>query len=217
GRFESGMRVYHRRLGKEVRLGRAEQLFAQDRESIEQAWPGDIVGLFDPGLFRIGDTLSQFGPELAFDEVPRFSPERFARVRLRDPMRRKQFQKGIEELCEEGAVQLFVEPGSEKDPICGVVGPLQLEVLVFRLEHEYGARVELEPLDVTVARWVEGASGPAELIARRVPRAVLDLDGRPVALFHDEWEENRARRDNPGWTLHATAPMGPRPSGEVPS
>jgi peptide chain release factor 3 len=206
GRFEGGMRVHHYRLGKGIRLNRAEQFFAQDREAVTEAFAGDIVGLYDPGLFRIGDTLSTEGP-MYFDAVPRFSPEHFARLQLLDPLKRKQLQKGILELSEEGTVQLFSEPGREKDPICGVVGRLQFDVLMFRLEHEYGAKVSFDALPYQHARWVEGSQGPEELTARRIPMAVLDQDGRPVALFRDEWELGRAQRDNESWSFHETAPI----------
>jgi peptide chain release factor 3 len=210
GKFEGGMRVWHYRLNKEIRLNRAEQFFAQERETVMEAYAGDIVGLYDPGLFRIGDTLSTGGP-LAFDAVPRFSPEHFARLTLRDPMKRKQFQKGVDELAEEGTVQLFTQKGREKDPIVGVVGRLQFDVLLYRLEHEYGAKVELEPLGVTVARWVtreDGSMPPtSELEAQYLTLPVTDIDGRTVALLRDEYELRRVERDNPGWRLNDTAPI----------
>ncbi len=200
------MRVHHFRLGKAIRLNRAEQFFAQERESVLEAYAGDIVGLYDPGLFRIGDTLSTDGP-MSFDAVPQFSPEHFARLQLLDPLKRKQLQKGIRELSEEGTVQLFTEPGREKDPVCGVVGRLQFDVLIFRLEHEYGAKVAFDLLPYQYARWVDGVVGCDELKARRIPMAVLDRDNRPVALFRDEWELQRAERDNENWTFHETAPI----------
>ncbi|MCS6858475.1 MAG: peptide chain release factor 3 [Sandaracinaceae bacterium] len=206
GKFESGMRVHHFRLGKEIRLARAEQLFADERTTIHEAWPGDIVGLHDPGIFRIGDTLTT-GTPFTFDAVPRFSPEHFARAVLLDPLKRKQMQKGIEELAEEGALQLFFQPGREKDPIIGVVGQLQFDVFVYRMEHEYGAKISLERLPYVCARWVVGAQSCAELEARRVPMAVTDIDGRPVALFPSEWDLRRVERDNPQWSLLPTAPM----------
>jgi len=207
GKFEGGMRVVHDRLGKEIRLKRAEQFFAQEREAVDEAWAGDIVGLYDPGVFRIGDTLAS-GMSVRFDAVPRFGPEHFARVRLRDPMKRKQLQKGIEQLAEEGTVQLFSEPGREKDPICGVVGQLQFDVLAFRLEHEYGAPIDLDRLPFFHARWVEGAAGPEALLKARIPMAVLDQDGLLVALFRDEWEVHRAVRDHADWVFNETAPLG---------
>jgi peptide chain release factor 3 len=206
GRFEGGMRVRHYRLGKEIRLNRAEQFFAQERETVMEAVAGDILGLYDPGLFRIGDSLST-GEPLAFDAVPRFSPEHFGRIQLLDPLKRKQLQKGVQELSEEGTVQLFMQPGREKDPICGVVGRLQFEVLTYRLQHEYGAKIAFDVLPYQHARWVDGVSTCEELTAKRVPLAVTDQDGRPVALFRDDWEVDRAIRENESWTFHDTAPI----------
>jgi peptide chain release factor 3 len=206
GKFTGGMRVFHHRLDKEIRLARAEQMMAQERQSVDEAWAGDIIGLYDPGIFRIGDTLSS-QPGLAFDTVPRFSPEFFARVVLRDPMKRKQLQKGIEQLSEEGTIQLFLEPGREKDPILGVVGELQFDVLKFRLENEYGAKVELERLGYSYARWVEGPTSAQDIVKARIAAGVLDVDGRPVALLRDDWELRRAQSDNPTWKFNATAPI----------
>lgn len=206
GKLEGGMKVNHYRLGKSIRLNRAEQFFAQDRETVHEAWAGDIVGLYDPGLFRIGDTLST-DASIVFDAVPRFSPEHFGRLQLLDPLKRKQLQKGIHELSEEGTVQLFREPGREKDPICGVVGRLQFEVLTFRVEHEYGAKITFDALPYQAARWVEGDATIEELKAKRIPLVVLDQDDRLVALFRNDWEVDRAVRDNPQWTFHETSPI----------
>ena len=139
--------------------------------------------------------------------MPRFSPEHFARLRLLDPMKRKQLQKGIDQLAEEGTVQLFTEKGREKDPILGVVGRLQFEVLTYRLEHEYGAKAEIELLPYQHARWVDGPSKPEELTAKRIAMAVLDIDGRPVALMRNDWELSVAMRDNPSWKFNETAPI----------
>lgn len=206
GKFESGMRVHHYRLGKQIRLARAEQLFASERQTVHEAWAGDVVGLHDPGIFRIGDTLASEAP-LTFDSVPRFSPEHFARLRLVDPMKRKQMQKGLGELAEEGTVQLFFEPGREKDPILGVVGQLQFEVLAYRLQNEYGAPVALDRLGYGYARWVAEVETPKELTARRIPLGVTDIDGRAVALLRDQWELQRVERDNTEWTFSETAPI----------
>ncbi len=204
GKFEGGMRVWHERLGKEIRLARAEQMMAQDRETVMEAYAGDIIGLYDPGLYRIGDTLTE-DKTIHFDSVPRFSPEHFARVVLKDPMKRKQLQKGVQELAEEGTLQLFTQPGREKDPILGVVGRLQFDVLIYRLEHEYGATSQLEMLPYTCARWVQGPANLAEMSARRIPLAVHDQDEKMVALFRDEWEMHRAVRENERWTFTDTA------------
>jgi peptide chain release factor 3 len=208
GKFSGGMRVHHFRLNKEIRLARAEQMMAQERQSVEEAYAGDIIGLFDPGVFRIGDTLST-GTPLSFDTVPRFSPEHFARVTLLDPMKRKQMQKGIEQLSEEGTIQLFLEPGREKDPILGVVGELQFDVLKYRLEHEYGAKIDVQRLGYAHARWVEGPSSAQEIVKARIAMGVTDHDGRPVALLRDDWELRRAQQDNPSWKFNATAAIRP--------
>ena len=206
GKFEGGMRVHHFRQGKKIRLNRAEQFFADERETVSEAWAGDIVGLYDPGLFRIGDTLSTGGP-MSFDAVPRFSPEHFGRLQLLDPLKRKQLQKGIHQLSEEGTVQLFFEPGREKDPICGVVGRLQFDVLMYRIEHEYGAKVTFDLLPYQHARWVEGPESAEEMLDARIPMVVQDQDEALVALFRDDWELERSVRDNDGWTFLETAPI----------
>lgn len=208
GEYQGGMRVHHYRLNKEIRLARAEQVMAKERQAVETAYAGDIIGLYDPGLFRIGDTLST-GNSVAFDTVPRFSPEFFARMTLLDPMKRKQMQKGVEQLSEEGTVQLFTEPGREKDPILGVVGELQFDVLKYRMEQEYGAKIELQRLGFEYARWVDGPSTPEELMAARIAMGVTDQDGKPVALLRDDWELRRAQEDNPEWVFNATAPIRP--------
>jgi peptide chain release factor 3 len=124
-------------------------------------------------------------------------------------MKRKQLQKGIEQLSEEGTIQLFLEPGREKDPILGVVGELQFDVLKFRLEHEYGAKVELERLGYSHARWVDGPTTPQEILKARIAAGVVDQDNRPVALLRDDWELRRAQSDNPTWKFNATAPIRP--------
>ena len=160
GKFDGGMRVHHFRLDKEIRLARAEQMMAQERQSVDEAWAGDIIGLYDPGIFRIGDTLSTGGP-LAFEAVPRFSPEHFARVRLLDPMKRKQTAKGHRGAGRgrHGAALPRAGPRKGSDPAAWS-GELQFEVLKYRLEHEYGAKVEMERLDLLVralGRWPQDA------------------------------------------------------------
>jgi peptide chain release factor 3 len=207
GRYEGGMKVFHVRLGKELRLSRPQQFMAQERTAVDEAFPGDILGVFDPGNLRIGDTLTQ-GSSRMFEGVPRFSPEHFARLRVKDPMKRKQFITGLEQLVEEGTVQAFTVKGNEKDPILGVVGALQFEVLQYRMEHEYGAPVELDGLPFTHARWVTGDDASPEALERaRYGTCVYDVDGQPVALFKSEWELGSAERDYPRWTFHPAAPL----------
>lgn len=206
GTFRSDMQVHHFRMGKKIRLKRPQGFFGQDRQAIDEGHGGDIIGLYDPGMFRIGDTLSTGGP-VSFDTVPRFSPEHFARLELKDPMKRKQLQKGIEQLAEEGTVQVFIEKGREKDPILGVVGRLQFDVLMYRLEHEYGADTRLEMLPYAHARWVDGPTDTDELRAKRIAMAVTDIDGRPVALLKNSWEVDKAASNCPDWQFHPTAPI----------
>jgi peptide chain release factor 3 len=179
---------------------------AQERSIVEEAYPGDVLGVFDPGNLRIGDTLTQ-GKAFEFEGVPRFSPEFFARARLKDPMKRKQFIAGLDQLVEEGTVQTFVVKGSEKDPILGVVGRLQFEVFQYRMANEYGADIDLDMLAFTHARWITGeGADPATLEKSRYGVVVRDLDGEPVVLFKSEWELSAAERDHPKWRFHPAAP-----------
>src|SRR5438876_10306752 len=156
GRFRRGMEVRHVREERSLRLSMPHQLFGAERQVIEEAWPGDVIGLFDTGALRIGDTLCEGAP-FEFAELPRFSPEIFARVRSKDALKRKQLAKGLLQLSQEGAIQIFSQRGlGMKDPILGAVGALQLEVLQYRLKHEYGAEIALDRLPYQVARWISG-------------------------------------------------------------
>ncbi len=205
GKFTSGMWVRHARLGKEVRLSRPQQFFAQERSAVDEAWPGDVLGVFDPGMFRIGDTLLT-GENFFFDAVPRFSPEHFARLRAKDPSRRKQFIAGLSQLSEEGTVQVFNSPGQEQIPVLGVVGQLQFEVLQHRLENEYSVEVILEPLSYQHARWVRGEGASIDnLEDKGYGACVLDQDKRLVILFKSDWALGVAQRDYPKLTFSATA------------
>ena len=189
GRFEAGMQVKHVRTGKQIRLAAPTQFLARERTHIEEAWPGDVIGIHDRGTLRIGDTLSANG-DLEFQGIPRFSPELFARVVITDPMRRKQLDTGLQQLSEEGAAQVFyAESIAGPAPIVGAVGQLQFDVMLHRLEHEYGVKARLEHLSYTQARWVEGP----EAEVRRVGLGgygrslVFDAKGRPLILFDSEW------------------------------
>src|SRR5690606_7991591 len=152
GKFQRGMSVRHVRAGKEIKLSQPQQFLAQDREITEYAYPGDIVGLFDPGIFRIGDSLAQ-GANIVFDELPTFSPELFAKVTVKNALKHKQYQKGIDQLTEEGTIQVFRTIGFE-DAILGVVGQLQFEVFEYRMRAEYGVEVMLQRQPYQFARWV---------------------------------------------------------------
>jgi len=147
GRFTRGMTVYHVQQGKEVRLSQPQQFMAQERTIVEEAYAGDIIGVFDPGIFHIGDTLSEGNSNLRFEGIPIFPAEHFAKVTPVDTMKRKQFIKGINQLSEEGTIQVFkqIDIGFESI-IVGVVGILQLEVLEYRLKHEYGVDLRIQKL-----------------------------------------------------------------------
>jgi len=188
GRFERGMSVRHARLGKEVRLAKSTQFLAQERTSVEEAFAGDVIGLFDPGIFRIGDTLSE-GPIKPFAGIPRFSPEHFVQVRPKDALKRKQLKAGLDQLSEEGAVQVFRQPGmGDQNPILGAVGALQFEVLEFRMQHEYACEIILQRLPYTLARWVTGEGFVGRDFDRgEASMVVEDKDGLPIVLFRNEW------------------------------
>jgi peptide chain release factor 3 len=188
GHFEAGASAVNMRSGKSVRLARPQQFFAQEREFVDSAWPGDVVGIHDRGSLRIGDTLAEDGA-VEFSGIPSFSPERFARVLVPDPLRRKHLDKGLLELAEEGAVQVFrSNEGAGPAPVVGVVGPLQFDVLLHRLEHEYGVTATLEPLPYRDARWVVGPDAEIRRVARGYDcQLVHDPAGRPLLLFRSEW------------------------------
>ncbi len=155
GSYQPGMKARHVRLGREIKIADALTFMAAEREHVEAAWPGDIIGLHNHGTIRIGDTFTQ-GEELNFTGIPDFAPELFRRARLRDPLKMKALQKGLEQLCEEGATQLF-RPLNSNDLILGAVGTLQFDVAAFRLRSEYGVECGFENVNVTTARWVHCA------------------------------------------------------------
>ncbi len=192
GKYEKNMSVNHMRLGKKITLAQPQQFMAQDRNIVEDAYAGDIIGVFDPGHFRIGDTLISSNRKFEFDPIPVFPPENFAKVQPKDSMKRKQFLKGIEQLSEEGAVQLYKQPdiGTETY-IMGVVGILQFDVLEYRLKGEYGVDILRTPLNYRLARWVKSDADPAfdyhDLTLTSTSMLVLDRDDEPVVLFESDW------------------------------
>jgi peptide chain release factor 3 len=208
GKFEKDMAVSHARTGKTVRLSRPQKLFAQDREVIEEAYPGDVIGLNNPGVFAIGDTI-YVGPKLEYEGIPSFSPELFAYLKNPNPSKFKQFQKGVSELREEGAVQImYSADDSKRDPILAAVGQLQFEVVQFRLQNEYGAETLLEPLPYSVARWVVAGWPALEKVGRLFNTVtVKDSWNRPVLLFRNEWNLNQVQADHPELQLSAIAPV----------
>jgi peptide chain release factor 3 len=208
GRFEKDMSVRHARSGRTIRLSRPQKLFGQDREVVEDAYPGDVIGLNNPGMFAIGDTL-YVGPKVEYEGIPCFSPEIFAWLRNPNPSAFKNFRKGVNELREEGAVQVLYDTDpSRRDPILAAVGQLQLEVVQYRLENEYGVQTRLEPMEFTVARWVSGGWPALEKVGRIFNcRTVRDAWDRPVLLFRNNWNLNQLQEDHPGLELSAVAPV----------
>ncbi|MEX0268210.1 peptide chain release factor 3 [Leptolyngbyaceae cyanobacterium UHCC 1019] len=208
GKFEKDMTVNHARTGKLVRLSRPQKLFAQDREVIETAYPGDVIGLNNPGVFAIGDTI-YVGQKLEYEGIPSFSPELFAYLKNPNPSKFKQFQKGVQELREEGAVQIMHSADeSKREPILAAVGQLQFEVVQFRMQSEYGVETTLELLPYSVARWVVGGWEALEKAGRLFNTvAVKDSWNRPVLLFRNEWNVGQVEADHPELQLNAIAPV----------
>ena len=208
GRFARDMTVKHARSGKAIRLSRPQKLFGQDREVVEDAYPGDVIGLNNPGMFAIGDTL-YVGNKVEFEGIPSFSPEIFSWLRNPNPSAFKNFRKGVNELREEGAVQILYDiDESKRDPILAAVGQLQLEVVQHRLEHEYGVETRLEPLGYQVARWVTGGWLELEKLGRIFNcKTVRDAWDRPVLLFKNEWNLNQLNQDHPEFDLSNVAPV----------
>ena len=196
GKFERGMKAGHSRLGRELRLAYANQFLAQDRETVDVAYAGDIVGVNDSGNFQIGDTLSAKG-DLSFKGIPRFSPEHFARVTIKDGLKRKQLEKGIQQLVDEGFIQLFSDPKiGWQDSILGVVGVLQFEVLQYRLKDEYGVDSKIERLPFGLARWPK-QNGKACSQLKGGLKVYQDLQEEPVVLLEREWNLTWLQKENP--------------------
>ena len=189
GRYERGMKVRHVRLDREVRLTNPTQFLAQERTLVDDGFAGDIIGVFDPGIFLIADTLCTGSP-VQYEPLPQFPPEHFGRVLMLDHLKRKQLRKGLEQLAQEGSIQLFRPPeGREGEAIVGAVGELQFDVVQHRLGAEYGVEVRLERLSFTMARWVEGEPVPlAQLETNLYGYGALDIHANPVVLFKGEWQ-----------------------------
>jgi len=208
GRFERGMDVVIGRSGETLRLSKPHSFMAQERSIVEEAFPGDIVGLYDPGKLRIGDTIA-VGETLRYAGIPRFAPEFFARVVLKDPLKRKQLAAGLEQLSHEGAIQLFFRPElGRQDPYLGAVGMLQFEVLKERLKNEYRVQCTLDQQPFKLARWIGGDPAGLEWFkARRDYRLVEDRNGHPVVIAESPWPLQYAQRENPGLELYEVEPL----------
>ncbi|MBL0176898.1 MAG: peptide chain release factor 3 [Ignavibacteria bacterium] len=205
GRFERGKFYHHTRLQKELRFPSPTSFMANETSIVEEAWPGDVIGLYDTGSFKIGDTLTE-GEDFVFKGIPSFSPEIFKELINRDPFKSKQLEKGIRQLTDEGVAQLFIHPQGNKK-IVGTVGELQFEVIQFRLLQEYGARCDFESLHVYKACWF--TSTDAEQLDRfekRYARHIAeDKDGHPVFLAEESWTIKTVKEAFPDVELHFTS------------
>mgnify|MGYP002771789381 FL=1 len=204
GKFTAGMEVYHVQGGKTIKLAQPQQMMADERKMVEEAYAGDIIGIFDPGIYSIGDTLTTSKQKFTFEGIPTFAPEHFARVRLVDSMKRKQFVKGVTQIAQEGAIQIFQEyKGGMEEIIVGVVGVLQFDVLKFRLENEYNVEIRLENLPYEHIRWIENKdevdvdriSGTSDM------KKVIDMKGNPLLVFVNEWSIGMTLDRNEGLVL----------------
>lgn len=205
GKFERGMSVRHIRAGKEIKLSQPQQFLAQERDIVEEAFPGDIIGLFDPGIFRIGDSLSQGAQEIVYDELPTFSPEMFSKVSIKNALKQKQFLKGIDQLTEEGTIQVFHTTSGFDELILGVVGQLQFEVMEYRMKAEYGVDILLYRLPFQFARWVvDDKLDPGKF--RINSQLVRDKKDNYVALFENEYAMRSAMEKMPTAKFLETAP-----------
>lgn len=203
GEFDAGMTVYHVQGGKDVRLSQPQQMMASERKIIDKAYGGDIIGVFDPGIFSIGDTLTTSKERFAYEGIPTFAPEHFARVRQVDTMKRKQFVKGINQIAQEGAIQIFQEYNTGMEEIIvGVVGVLQFDVLKYRLENEYKVEIRLETLPYEHIRWIENEELDLDrLVGTSDMKKIKDLKDRPLLLFINEWSIRMTLDRNEGLIL----------------
>ena len=200
GKFERGMDAMHMQGGKKLKLATGTSLMADDRATVDEAYAGDIVGLFDPGIFSIGDTVCAGKCRVQYPEIPTFAPEIFARVTQVNTLKRKQFVKGMEELAQEGAIQIFREPGfGMESVIVGVVGVLQLDVLEQRLKSEYGVEVRRQALPYSEIRWIMNDPSTYDIAKLNLTSDTLrveDMRGRKLLLFTSAWNVNWASERN---------------------
>jgi len=204
GKYTPGMEVNHVQGGRKVKLSQSTQMMADERHIVEEAYAGDIIGLFDPGIFAIGDTLTTSGEKYRFEGIPTFAPEHFARVRQIDTMKRKQFMKGVTQIAQEGAIQIFQEYNTGMEEIIvGVVGTLQFDVLVFRLKSEYNVEIKLDPLPYEHIRWVENADEhPVDaIVGTSDMKRIKDLHDNPLLLFINQWSVGMVLERNKGLKL----------------
>jgi len=204
GEFDAGKEVYHVQGKKKQRLSQPQQMMAQERHIVEKAYAGDIIGVFDPGIYSIGDTVCQPGKDFAYEGIPTFAPEHFARVRQVDTMKRKQFLKGVNQIAQEGAIQIFQEYNTGMEEIIvGVVGVLQFEVLKYRLENEYNVEIRMDNLPYEHIRWIvnkeeidlDKIAGTSDM------KKVRDLKGNPLLIWANEWSVRMTQERNESLVL----------------
>ncbi len=205
GKLERNKYYHHVRLDKDLRFSNPYSFMARSKDIIEDAYPGDVVGLFDTGNFKIGDTLTE-GEDFYFTGIPSFSPEIFKELVNKDPMKTKQLEKGIRQLTDEGVAQLFTQYGGTKK-IIGCVGELQFEVIQYRLLHEYGAACEFRTLPFYKACWLTSKDSKKleDFLRFKQQNSAEDKDGHPVYLAQSEWFLNTERQNNPGIEFHFTS------------
>lgn len=206
GKFEKGMMVNHVQKGKKVKLAQPQQFLAQDRATVEEAYPGDIIGIHDPGIFNIGDTLCSSNLKLEYEGIPQFAPEHFMRVSTINALKRKQFMKGILQLAEEGSIQVFRPhlTGTE-ELIVGVVGVLQFEVLEYRLKNEYGVEIKMQRLPYRFIRWIEQEDFDYSAFKTSMDSTIVETpEGNPVLLCEFEWSIRQIAERNPNAALRET-------------
>lgn len=204
GQFIAGMEANHVQGGKKIRLSQPQQMMAQERHIVKEAFAGDIIGVFDPGIFSIGDTICLSDKKFQYEGIPTFAPEHFARVRQVDTMKRKQFVKGISQIAQEGAIQIFQEFNSGMEEIIvGVVGVLQFEVLEYRLKNEYNVEIKLEKLPYEYIRWIEDAAhvDMNKIVGTSDMKKIKDLKDNPLLLFVNSWSVNMVLERNEGLKL----------------
>ncbi|MBQ7680082.1 MAG: peptide chain release factor 3 [Butyrivibrio sp.] len=203
GRYDADAEVKHVRSGRVMRLSQPQQLMADERKILSEAFAGDIIGVFDPGLFAIGDTLCMPRDNVTYEGIPTFAPEHFARVRQVDTMKRKQFVKGIEQIAQEGAIQIFQEYNTGMEEIIvGVVGVLQFDVLKFRLQSEYNVEIILDNLPYEYIRWVDSPDVDMDRLSGTSDmKKIRDMNGRPLLLFINEWSPQMTIERNKGLIL----------------
>ena len=202
GKFEKDKDYYHIQGKRELRLSQPQQMMAQEREGISEAYAGDIIGVFDPGIFSIGDTVADIGFKVRYAGIPTFAPEHFAIVEQIDSMKRKQFAKGMTQIAEEGAIQIFFEPGAGMERvIVGVVGVLQYDVLAFRMKDEYGVSYTKRDLPHQYIKRLDSSVDPSTLRLAEETKWVKDVKGNDLLIFSGQWSMDFAKERNPGLEL----------------